>query len=181
MEGTIMSELVNHLELQDVREQFVVDSKEKAVWALRKLAEIHREMAENQAIADKEIERIKAWLEEVNGGLQKDAEYFEGLLQAYHRKVLEENPKAKSIKLPYGTLKARKQEPDYIRDEEKLLIWTKANRPDAVKVKESVDWSSLKRTIVSTENGVAVDENGQVIDGITVVDRGIKFSVEVAE
>ncbi|GIM44452.1 phage protein [Collibacillus ludicampi] len=176
-----MSVLENHLETQEVRENFVVDTKEKAVWALRKLAKIRQEMAENQAIAEKEIERIKAWLEDVNGGLQRDAEYFESLLQAYHRMVLEENPRAKSIKLPYGTLKARKQEPDYIRDEEKLLIWTKANRPDAVRVKESVDWSSLKRTIVSTENGVAVDENGQVIEGITVVDCGIKFSVEVAE
>ncbi|GIM47590.1 phage protein [Collibacillus ludicampi] len=166
---------------QEMRESFVIDTKEKAVWALRKLAKIRREMEENQSIADKEIERIKLWLEDVNGALQKDAEYFESLLQAYHRMVLEENPKAKTIKLPHGTLKARKQEPDYIRDEEKLLAWTKENQPEAVKVKENVDWSTLKKMIVSTENGVAIDENGQVIEGITVVDRGIKFSVEVAE
>jgi phage host-nuclease inhibitor protein Gam len=178
--GVILMSL-EKIQSQEVHESFVIDTKEKAVWALRKLAKIRREMEENQSIADKEIERIKAWLEDVNGALQKDAEYFENLLQAYHRMVLEENPKAKSIKLPYGTLKARKQEPEYIRDEEKLLTWTKANRPEVVKVKESVDWSALKKTIVSTVGGVAVDDNGQVIEGITVVDRGIKFSVEVAE
>ncbi|GIM45929.1 phage protein [Collibacillus ludicampi] len=176
-----MSVLENQLDTHEARENFVVDTKEKAVWALRKLAKIRREMAENQAIAEEEIRKFQVWLEDVNGALQKDAEYFEGLLQAYHRMVLEENPKAKSIKLPYGTLKARIQEPEYIRDEEKLLTWTKANRPESIKVKESVDWSSLKKTIISTANGVAIDENGQVVEGVTVVERGIKFSVEVAE
>jgi phage host-nuclease inhibitor protein Gam len=179
--GMFMSLQDQAIQSKEVRESFVIDTKEKAVWALRKLAKIRREMEENQSIAEKEIERIKAWLEDVNGSLQKDAEFFESLLQAYHRKVLEENPKSKTIKLPHGTLKARIQEPDYIRDEEMLLAWAKENRPEAVKVKESVDWSSLKKTIVSTANGVAIDENGQVVEGVTVVERGIKFSVEVAE
>jgi phage host-nuclease inhibitor protein Gam len=176
-----MSLLEKAIQSQEQREQFVIDTKEKASWALRKLAKIRKEMAENQAIAEAEIKRTQEWLEEVNGALEKDAEYFSNLLQVYHRSVLEEDPKAKTIKLPFGTLKARKQEPEYIRDEEKLLAWTKVNHPDAIKVKESVDWSKLKETISNVENGLAITEDGEVIEGVKVVERGVKFVVEVAE
>jgi phage host-nuclease inhibitor protein Gam len=171
----------NSLQTQETREAFVIQTKEQASWVLRKLAKIRKEMAENQAVAEAEIKRTKKPLEEVNGSLEKEAEYFANLLQVYHRTVLEENPKAKTIKLPFGTLKARQQQPEYVRDEEKLLAWTKQNRPDAVKVKESVDWTKLKETISNVVDGLAITEDGEVIEGVKVVERGVKFTVEVDE
>lgn len=165
--------------LETEREQFVIDTKEKASWALRKLAKIKKAMDENKAIADAEIKRTQEWLAKENEYLQQDEDYFINLLNLYHASVLEEDPKAKTIKLPFGTLKARDQQPEYVRDEEKLLLWAKAKRPDMVKVKESVDWATLKKTVSAVQNGVAIDENGQPIDGVTVLERGVKLSVEV--
>ena len=47
-----------------------------------------------------------------------------------------------------------------------------------IKVKESPDWANLKKTIQVVDNKV-VDENGEVVEGITVVDRPPTFEVEV--
>lgn len=166
---------------QQAQEQFVIDTKEKASWAVRKLAKIQKSISENQAVAEAEIKRTQEWLEVVNKPLQTDAEYFIALLNLYHASVLEVDPKAKTIKLPFGDLKAREQQPEFVRDDEALLNWARSNRPEMVKLNPAVDWASLKKTVAGYEDGVPIDENGQRIEGITVIERGVKFSVEVRE
>lgn len=167
-------------------EGFVVDTREKAIWALRKLKHILDEKAAVEAAAREEIKRVEDWLANEVKRLDADAAYFEGLLADYHRRVLAEDPRAKTIRLPHGTLKVRAQQPEYRRDEAALLAWVKANRPELVKVKEDVDWAALKKSLmVAGEDAGApfmpvVDgETGAVVEGVLAVPRPDKFSVEI--
>lgn len=166
------------------KERFAVDTQEKAAWALRKLRKIRQAQTENtntaNAIMDslrKEIEAAQEWLKQQNEGLEQEASFFVCGLETYHRKLMEENPKVKTVKLPFGTLKLRAQQPEYIRDAATLLAWAKSSRPDAVKVVESADWATIKKSVV-VQNGAAVDTTTGEVVPVRVVEREPKFEVE---
>ncbi len=90
---------------------------------------------------------------------------------------MEENPKQKTVKLPFGTLKLREQQPEYIRDAVTLLAWAKSSRPDAVKVKEEADWATIKKSVVVQDGNAFDTTTGLLVDGVTVKEREPKFEV----
>ena len=57
---------------EPAREPFVVDDDSKADWAMRKLASIRRKQSDNQAIFDREVQRVTEWLQKVNTALERD-------------------------------------------------------------------------------------------------------------
>ena len=155
---------------QEQRERFKIESKDQAAWALRKMSKIKAEIEENNKVAQAEIERITAWRDEENEKLQRSISFFEGLLHEYFMQLREDDPKLKTVKLPHGTLKMRKQQPQYEYDEAQLLPWAKENLPEAVIVKESVEKNHVKKYI---------QETGELVPGVTIIERPEKFSVEV--
>ena len=152
------------------RERFKIESKDQAAWALRKMSKIKAEIEENNKVAQAEIERITAWRDEENEKLERSISFFESLLHEFFLSQRESDPKLKTMKLPHGTLKMRKQQPQYEYDEAQLLPWAKKNLPEAVIVKESVAKNSVKKYI---------QETGEVVPGVTIIERPEKFSVEV--
>jgi hypothetical protein len=141
------------------REQhWVVDDPSRAEWALRKLAGIRRQQAENRAVAEEEKRRIADWLDDVNGTLARSAQFFEGLLTTWHRRVLDVDPDRKTVSLPSGELKARKQ-PDRWEFTDDFTAWAQQHRPDLVRVRVDVDRTTAKGHLerISAEAVVDVD------------------------
>lgn len=157
-------------EKHEEQERFRIETKDQAAWALRKLSKLQAEQEENRQVAQIEIERISSWLEEENETIKNQANFFEYLLEEYFLKLRQDDPKRKTVKLPHGALKMRKQQPRYLYDEEQLLPWAKENLPDAVQVKETVAKNLLKKYI---------KETGEVVPGVEIEERPEKFSVEV--
>ena len=84
-----------------------------------------------------------------------------------------------SYALPSGKLVVKQQEPEYSRDDERIIEWLKENGGERyVKVRESLDWAALKKTLTVLD-GIAADENGEVIPGIAVTEREPVFKVEL--
>lgn len=157
-------------EEQEQRERFRIEDKSQAAWALRKMSKIKAEMDENIMTAQAEMERIVGWRDGENEKLQRSVSFFEGLLHEYFLTLRESDPKLKTMKLPHGTLKMRKQQPQYEYDEETLLPWAKENLPEAVVIKEAVAKTPVKKY---------VQETGEMVPGVTITERPEKFSVEV--
>lgn len=178
---------MNRLQLAEIeevetieREGFKIEDKEQAAWALRKIKAFKTQIEETNNLADLEMQRIKRWQESENKSADDSIAYFEGLLLEYMVKEREKDPKTKSVKLPYGTMRFKKQQPEYIRDEPKLIDWAKASeRQDLVKVKESFDWSSLKKGIAVVAGNVVDKDTGEVIEHVKVVEREDEFEVVV--
>ncbi len=158
-------------EKQEQQQRYQIDTKDQAIWALKKMAKLQAEKKGNEDAAQIEIERVQAWLTEENEGIDRRISFFESLLREYHVKILETEPKKKTIKLPYGALKMRAQQPEYEYSEDELLPWVKDNLPDALVVKESVAKSTVKTYI---------KETGEVVPGVTITPRPDKFLVEVS-
>ncbi len=155
---------------QEQRERFKIESKDQAIWALRKIAQAKADQDENTRAAQAEIDRIAVWRNEENEKLQRSVSFFESLLHEYFMQLREDDPKLKTMKLPHGSLKMRAQQPDFIYNEDELLEWAKVFMPEVVVVKETVSKNPVKKHI---------RETGEMVPGVTITERPEKFIVEV--
>lgn len=174
-----MEELNNEEVLSEEEQRFVVDDDQKAEWCLGKIREAREEMM-------KWIEFYVAQTDKVKAKCEARIAFFEGLLKPYFYSVPHKQTKTQSsYQLPGGKLVMKAQEPAYERDDEQLLAWLhESRREDFVKVKESVDWSGLKKSLegaegLTVDNGQVITPDGEIVPGITAIERPNVFKVEV--
>ncbi len=162
---------------KDEETGFLVDDDQKADWCLRKIRE-----------ANEERERWKRFYEEamarVNASCDSTIAFMEGKLWDYFGMIPHKESKTQSsYQLPGGKLVYKHQAPEFEREDDALIPWLKENgRGGFVKVKESLDWAGLKKTLKVAEGGdapVMVTEDGEIVPGITVTKRPDIFKVEV--
>lgn len=148
---------------------FVIDSDRAADWALRKIAQKQRRMDDNAALADDERTRIDQWLEKANRPLEHEVVYLTGLLIEYHRKILEEDERRKTVSLPAGSLKARKT-PDGVYIADTFLDFAKTKRPEFVRTKHEIDRAAVKKAALN---------DGEVLPGVEVLRGDVRFSIDI--
>lgn len=175
---------LDRIELQEVeimeREGFKIDDANGAVWAFRKLQAIERKANETSSIAQGEIERIKAWQEQEQKGIESDKVYFEGLLKSYYMEQRESDPKFK-LSTPYGKVSSRKM-PTWNYDDEKVLAYLQENELNSlIRVKRELDKQTIKKTFDVAKNGTVVNsDTGEVVPGIKIMEtESITVKVEV--
>lgn len=161
-------------------ERFTIDSKEKAAWAFRKLAELNAAISENESFANAEIDRVKAWLDKENESLLHEKEYFDHLLIDYTKRTKEDDPKAK-VSTPWGSVKTRTAR-KYIWKDDDVMEWAKESGAQYVKEKVtySLDKAALKKDCNVTEEGDLVDANGEIVPGVKAPYE-TTYTVEVKE
>ena len=167
---------------EEEKERFKVKDNEGADWCLRKIKALKTQQDENTGLAQKEIDRIKTWEKAENEKLQNNIAFFEGLLLEYHLPIYQADDKKKTISLPNGKLKMRKQQPNFIRDDEKLVEYLKnTGQSDLVEVIEKPKWGEFKKNLEVSEDGsiVADKGTGELVDCIKAEIRPPKFTVEV--
>lgn len=154
-------------------EGFVIDTDAKAGWALKKIAEARSDRDTWVAWYESKINEIKE---------QTDFETMrlEMMLAEYFATVPHKKTKTQeSYSLPGGKLILKTQNPEYKRDDKKVIAWLKENSGGQyVKVKEELDWAGLKAATAVIGDKVAT-EDGEFVPGIEVIERDAKFVVEV--
>lgn len=94
-------------------------------------------------------------------------EYFETIPEELKKKTKTQE----KYRLPSGEIVKKYPSPEIKRDNEKLLSWIKNNKlNDYVEVKETPKWGELKK-ITQIINGQVVTEDGEIIEGIEVIER----------
>lgn len=164
---------------EQVNEGFMIDSDEKAEWAIKKVSECRADLSRMEIVCKNMISFYQTKLAEAQKQAESKTSGLEGMLRSYFDRVPHKATKTQeTYKLPSGTLKLKRGGVEYVRDEESLLPWVKDNAPAFVKTKESVDWSGLKGTVTVAGSSV-VDENGEAVPGVTVVEKPDTFTVEL--
>ena len=147
-----------------IKESFMITDDQKAEWAIQQIREAREDRDRWIAYYEGQIEKVKAACDEHTANLEhRLSEYFRDVP---HKKT----KKQESYDLPGGKLIFKKQDPEYIRDEKLLIPWLEQNMPDYVKVKKSANWDGLKDVVTVYDGGV-VDSEGELIPGVTVVER----------
>ena len=173
---------INEVPDQDmlVKPAFEITTKEQAIWALRKIAAVERSRQEVQDAANAEVGRISRWLDDEELRANQARKHLDYLLEQYHRAHMTSNPKAKTIKLPHGTLKIRAQQPQFIRDDTAIKEWATDNMPEVLVPQESkLNWTGLKEALAIKDGVAIIADTGEVVRGVHVEERPDKFSVEV--
>lgn len=181
-----LEEVIEAVNQEVIEEEYEVLDLETAAEAQRRISYFRDRQKEIDSIVEKQlepflkkIELIKAWGEEAKQEFIDSENYYTHRLEFFLREEVNQQlakgkkPK-KTIKLPYGSIKLAKQQPEYQKDEEQLTAYAKEN--GFVKTKESTDWAEIKKRC-SVLGDKLIDENGEVVPGVLVVERDDKFSL----
>jgi hypothetical protein len=187
---------VNHIR-QD--ETWRINDLSTALWADGVVHEKELKIAEIEKIYEERKEqllhKLDEWKERSIKPLQDDIDFFKTHLHVWHMRVLEEErargvkKESKTIKLQYRDLTCRKKPPEIIingkepskaKDDPVFVKFVKENNPEYIK--EEVKWAEYKKTLKQQEvegKFVYVDEAGQPIDFIELIERGEEFDWKV--
>ncbi|HDR6754798.1 TPA: host-nuclease inhibitor Gam family protein [Bacillus cereus] len=175
-------ELAEVDELQDSEKRFEISDLEGLNWAFRKLTALKEEEKKITTLANVERDRITQWEQSELKPIHNDISFFETHIRRYHMEQLEMDPKQKTISTPYGKSKTRKSsEAPEQKDKAQVLQYAIENELDDC-LKTEVKWVDFKKKLKIVEIGeekVVVDENGQIVPGVTVKPESISYSVEV--
>lgn len=175
-----MEELEKSLaEAMEAGNSMYLENDADADSALHKIQRLNRGIEWARKLAEQQKQKIDAWLEQQIANRQEAIASQENLLRLYAEDRLK-NSKRKSVSLPSGKFGFRKQPPKITHNDTVLLAFAKETAPQFVKVKESVDWAGLKKTCVIDQDKM-IDENGEVLPGITIEQQEPKFYVDTKE
>lgn len=155
---------------------------------LMELAPVENDMEADKLVkAIRDAEETKAFwkgyykekLEEVNASCDLIIEQNRARLRMYFDSVPHKKTATQEkYPLPSGKLVLKDQEPEYQRDDKQIIKFLKENNGQKfVKIKEELDWSGLKKTLMIAGE-TAADEDGNPIPGIRVIEREKAFTIE---
>lgn len=148
---------------------------------LRRVAKIRRERDTFKELVEAEIARIRAVLEHRTETLNAQESWHLDRLRRYHEAALRLDPKAKTIGLPNGSLKARAGQARFVYDDEEACVsWLADNAPDMVRVKREVDKVRMKARLAVLD-GHAVSADGEIVPGVSVLPGETSFTVDTGE
>ena len=169
-----MSELLKEITEEDVSEgRFKIEDDQTAEWALKQIRNAYEEMAKWKEFYDSRYQAVCSSCELTIANM-------EAMLQSYFENVPHKVTKTQeNYALPSGKLVVKKQEPEYERDDDKIIEWLEQNGGEKyVKTKKALDWSGLKGNVMVIGETVT-DANGEIIPGLKATERPDVFKVEL--
>ena len=165
--------------IENDSENWKIDNDVSAEWALSKIREEKAEAQRLINVCESQILFYQTEMQKAKDGLEQKTGYLKSLLLDYFGRVPHKKTKTQeSYKLPSGTLKLKYPGPKYERDDTKLVQWLKDRQMvDYVEVKETPKWGELKK-VTKTAGDKVVSQDGEILDGVTAVERAPEFTVE---
>ena len=160
------------------REEFVIDTDNKADWAVRKIKEARANYKRIEDIAMAQIDEIEAKLTERRKRMANQVDSLMAMLAVYYEQAgPTKTTKTQSKReLFSGSLVLKKQQPEFVRDEADMIPWAKQTAPELVRVEEKINWADLKKQITLSGEDVLFD--GEVVPGVKAYARPDQFEVQ---
>lgn len=106
----------------------------------------------------------------------KLAEYFETLDESQMKKTTTMH----KYRLPSGELIKKFPGPEFKRNNDALAKWLEDNQLDEyVEVKKQAKWGELKKRTKVVGDTVVLEDTGEIIEGVEVVERAPEFQVKI--
>lgn len=172
---------VQELNISTDQEDFKISSREQANYFLRKILDLKAQKEEIELTAKQELERLNNhvmdWEQKELISLDKGINYFSYLLEEYTKTELE-NSEKKTIKLPFGSLGFRKQQPKFDYDENAVKEFLKKEHPELLEKVTDYKFSKteVKKIGVVKDGKLYID--GKEVDGIVITEQDDKFEIK---
>jgi len=150
-----------------------------ADWALDKIKCAREDFAKKETVVREKARQMEEWLQKERNKSDRTVGFFLFKLEEFFEKMPKRTTKTQEIiELPSGTLRRKFPTPEICRDDEKLIAWLKDHKMlEFIKTKETPDWGSLRKA-VTIKGELAVDENGEIVDGVRAIERPPVFEAE---
>lgn len=170
------------LTTEEISSKYKIDNLDSLDWAFRKVASYRLDLAEQEAYAKAQIEKINTWLAAERAKAERNIGFFEHLVVEYHASILAENPKKKSISTPNGKVQSTTRKPSIIKPDDaslpQIIEYAEQNAfSQFVEVKKELKWAEFKKHLTLTDDLKVVDSNGQIVDGIPLSEGGTSFKI----
>ena len=148
------------------KKEFKVTGLESADWCFERISEIEDKRAELTAYAEQKVAKIEKWLEEELKPLNRQLEYFKGLLVEYYAEQRAVDPKFK-LSTPGGAVTQRKT--NVLKYDEAIMMdYLKTNHQDLVKTVEKFSKLEVKKVFKKDGDRVVDIETGEIVDWVQV-------------
>ena len=186
-----MDDWAEYGDVEGEYEEFEIKDASAADWAISKIADERKRKDYFVECANKEIEKLKAQIKEMEEKCERTTSYLSGCLGKYLER--DEVPKKKtatqeSITLPAGKIIKKLPKTEYIMSSGEAVTKHKGDDnfikevneldKNLIKTIKEVDWATLKKNITNTEDGTVIyKETGEVIESLST--RQTLPSIEV--
>ena len=186
-----MDDWAGYEDIEGEYKEFEIKDASTADWAISKIADERNRKDYFVECANKEIEKLKTQIKEMEEKCERTTSYLSGCLGKYLER--DEVPKKKtatqeSITLPAGKIIKKLPKIEYImssgeavtkhKNDDDFIKEIKELDKKLIKTIKEVDWATLKKNITNTEDGMVIyKETGDIIESLST--RETLPSIEV--
>lgn len=186
-----MDDWSGYEDVEGEHKEFEIKDASTADWAISKIANERKRKDYFVECANKEIEKLKAQIKEMEEKCERTTSYLSSCLGKYLER--DEVPKKKtttqeSITLPAGKIIKKLPKLEYImssgedvtkhKNDDGFIKEIKKIDKNLIKTIKEVDWATLKKNITNTEDGMVIyKETGDIIESLST--RETLPSIEV--
>jgi hypothetical protein len=173
---------INQIEMNAIAmketEGFIIDTDQKAEWALKKVLEAKAEKERLTSLVNSELDSLKVKQAEIDRHYENETSYLLAMLNEYMKTVKCKTTKTQATyellsgKLVFKFAKAE------LKESPELLDWCKQNAPEYVRTKEEVMWGELKKNLEATTEGVIMANTGEFVEGIEIQEKPAVFDIK---
>ena len=152
-----------------------------ADWALKKIKLEKDERDRIVALAEQEIARLKEQIERADRRYEQNTSFLTSMLSEFFETVPHKKTKTgtESYRLLNGQLVKKPAAVKMQPDDEKLVAWLRSvGREDLIKVETKAMWGELKKQIHLVGTIATIEETGELVEGIDIVEVPPAFSVK---
>lgn len=152
-----------------------------ADWALKKIKLEKDEHDRIVALAQQEIARLKNQIERADRRYEQNTNFLTFMLAEFFETVPHKKTKTgtESYRLLNGQLVKKPAAVKMQPDDEKLVAWLRSvGREDLIKVETRAMWGELKKQIHLVGTIATIEETGELVEGIDIVEVPPEFSVK---
>lgn len=160
------------------KEGFVIDTPEKANWAVCKIKDARRRRDLFNMAAMSKIERMNERIRENEERCENETAFLLSALSRYIDTVPAKKTKTqKSFILPDGKLKKKFSSKVFKADEEKLTEYLKDDE-DYIKIIKKPLWAEFKKILKDVDGNVVRTDTGEIVEGVSIEEKAESFDIE---
>lgn len=153
---------------QEEKERFSIENDDQLKWVFQMMEEKRKEIRAKKDM----IQQATDYYESQIKDLRKDINSFKDMAMQYAEEQADEDPNWSFKESPYGRIIRKNEKIDLVvSDEQALINHLKGTEFVEHVEEEKLKWGDLKKTLSTPDGEHVVNNDGELVDGVTVVTK----------
>lgn len=160
--------IANSTASQEEKERFSIENDDQLKWVFQMMEEKRKEIRAKKDM----IQQATDYYESQIKDLRKDINSLKDMAMQYAEEQADEDPNWSFKESPYGRIIRKNEKIDLVvSDERELINHLKGTEFVEHVEEEKLKWGDLKKTLSTPDGEHVVNDDGELVDGVTVVTK----------